>query len=300
MQIPLQEPSKPKMMSPRSMATAQMIGSVISLQFGSTLAKTLFPVFGPVGVVSLRIGFAALLLGILLRPFRVMSPSSWRAALPYGLSTALMNMFFYLALDRLPVGVTVAIEFIGPLLLGLWHSRSLRDIGWLMLTVAGLFLLLWPRQHVTLDPVGVMEALAASVFWVTYILSGKSLTRLVEPRMAAALGLTAAALFVSPLLLWTLGTAGVAHPGLLPAGIGVAIFSSALPYTLECLAMSRLSSRDLGILYSLEPVAATCAGFFLLGESLSLSQIAGIGGIVAASAGVVLMGGNTEELEPPP
>ncbi|NHO31309.1 EamA family transporter [Acetobacter fallax] len=286
---------------PRIMAVAQMLGSIASLQLGASCAKSLFPVFGAAGVTSLRIGFAALVLTIILRPLKIRSPAAWRAALPYGATTALMNLFFYLALDRLPMGIVVGIEFIGPLLLGLWHSRGLKDLFWLALTVAGLILLLRPHTDMgNLDPIGLLEASLASVCWALYILSGKRLTAIVEPKMAAALGLVSGTVFISPLLILTLGTTAPAQMHYLPAAFLVALLSSALPYTLECLAMSKLSTRDLGVLYSLEPVAAGCTGFLLLGETLSVANILGILSIVTASAGVVMTGHSPEIPEPPP
>ncbi|MBO1359223.1 EamA family transporter [Acetobacter sacchari] len=292
--------TKQPLSSRRFSAVAQMLASVVSLQFGSSLAKSLFPIFGAVGVVSMRIGFAAILLAAIVRPFGRMTRDTWRLAAPYGLSMAGMNVCFYLALDRLPMGVTVAIEFIGPLLLSLSHSRRVLDIAWLALTVAGLTLLLYPHGGGKFpDPVGVLEAALSSVCWVLYIITGKRLAGRVEATIAAASGLFIGGLAMAPWFAATVVSV-LSQPLWLGAGVLVAVLSSALPYTLECLVMKVLSGRDLGILYSLEPVAAACAGLLLLGEALSLQKALGIVCVVVASAGVVLNGQDDDILEPPP
>jgi len=268
-------------------ALAALIVSMISYQCGASLAKHLFPLVGAEGATAYRLGISAVLLVLLRRPWRSKPTQSDRRALwGYGLSLGAMNLCFYLSLRTIPLGIAVALEFTGPLALALLHSRRLPDFIWIALVIAGLVLLLPLRGAGALDPVGVAFALAAGVGWVLYIVFGR--------RAGAAYGTNAVTLGTAIGALVAI-PAGVAHAGatllsldLLPWAIGVAVLSSALPYSLEMLALTRLSTRTFSTLLSLEPAIAALAGVALLHEHLDVLQWLAIGAIVAAAAGTAL------------
>ncbi|URL59049.1 EamA family transporter [Luteibacter flocculans] len=261
-----------------------VLGSVTSLCIGTSFAKKLFPLVGAEGTSALRVGFSALVLLIFWRPWRW--PLSRRDAgyvVRYGLTLGVMNLLFYLALRTIPFGIAVAIEFSGPLAVAMWSSRRPVDFVWLASAVVGLVMLLPLGHRSALDPVGVMFALAAAVCWALYILFGKQAGHL-HAGHSVSLGLVAASLVVVPF--------GVAHagvrlldPGILAAGLGVAIVSSAIPMSLEMMALKRLPSETFGIMVSLEPAVASLLAMLLLGEHLTPSQWVAIGFIVLASMG---------------
>lgn len=268
---------------------ALLIGGISSFQIGAALAKSLFPLFGPEGMVGLRVGLAAIILLIVIRPGpSVFRPGLWRLLLPYGASMAVMNFAFYVALVRLPLGLVVAFEFMGPLSLALIGSRRLLDLLWAGLVLTGLYLLLRP-DHVSghLDPIGVIAALTSAVGWVVYILTGTRIGRILPPAQATTLGMTTAGILLLPWLLPALVPA-VSYPHQGVMAVGVAILSSAVPYVLDMMAMRKLGPRDLGILLSLEPVLGSISGLLLLGESLSTARWTGVFCIACASAGNVL------------
>ncbi|WP_426661103.1 EamA family transporter [Rhodanobacter aciditrophus] len=265
-----------------------LLVSMASYQLGAALAKQLFPAIGAQGATACRLGLGALILLLVRRPWR-----SWqrgrdlRALWGYGLSIGVMNLVFYLSLRTIPLGIAVALEFTGPLALALFGSRRLLDFIWIALVVAGLLLLLPLRgQAHALDPVGVLYALAAGVGWVCYIVLGQRAGS-AHGGDAVTWGTSIAALLAIPV--------GVAHAGsalfdpvLLPFALGVALLSSALPYSLEMMALTRLPTRSFGTLLSLEPAFAVLAGVALLGEHLSLLQWLAIAAIIVAAAGTAL------------
>ncbi len=275
---------------PRSLAAVPMlVGGIASFQLGASIAKSLFPVFGATGMVGLRIGLSCLLLLVLWRPWR--EPVSRRlltAIVPYGLSLGLMNLLFYLSLARLPLGAAVAIEFTGPLALAFLGSRRLTDLVWAALVVAGLLLLLDPRRALhAVDPLGVLFAFGAGVFWALYIVFGQRVSRISSGPRSTALGLLVAAVAIVPLCLPAM-TPALHDPGHLAQAAAVAVLSSALPYSLEMAAMRHLTTRSFGILMSLDPALAALAGLALLHEHLAALRWLGILCIVAASAGSAL------------
>ncbi|GAJ28428.1 EamA family transporter [Acidomonas methanolica] len=275
-----------------------LIGGISSFQIGAVLAKGLFPFFGAAGMVGLRVGLAAIILVLVLRPKAAISqPGAWRRLLPYGASIAMMNSFFYLALERLPLGLTVALEFMGPLTLALAGSRRILDLLWAALVATGVYLLLRPEGGLPpLDPVGVVFALISGSGWVVYILTGTRIGRSMAATEATALGMAVAGLILSPLLLAAVPVA-FRHPVQGGEAVCVAILSSAVPYLLDMMAMRRLKPRDMGILLSMEPMLGALSGLILLGEVLSVSRWAGVGCIVAASAGNVLASRRTTAME---
>ncbi|GBQ83770.1 transporter EamA [Gluconacetobacter johannae DSM 13595] len=269
-----------------------VLGGIMSFQVGGSMAKTLFPLFGPLGTVSLRLWVAAIVLCLISRPWRAAPDrGTLLIVVGYGLSIGLMNMMFYLALDRLPLGIAVAVEFLGPLTLTFLGSRRPRDMVLIAVVVLGLVLLLQPGSMLDrhgIDPVGVLYGMLGAVAWGTYILAGARISHRIDAAHGAAIGLAAGALAVTPVFVLTLPRAA-AHPHAALVACGVALLSSALPYTLEMLALKRLQAREFGILTSLDPAVAALAGLVLLGEYLSPAQWAGILCIVTASVGGVLL-----------
>ena len=263
-----------------------ILGAVTALGLGTSWAKhSLFPVVGAQGTTAVRVGFSALLLLLFWRPWRwALSGADARTVALYGAALGAMNLCFYMSLRTIPFGLAVAIEFSGPLAVALFSSRRPLDFIWVLLAAAGLALLL-PLGHdvSTLDPAGVLFALAAAVFWATYIIFGKRASHL-HAGHSVSLGLFVAALVVVPV--------GVAHAGgallspvILATGLGVALISSAIPISLEMVALKRLSPQAFGIMASMEPAVAALLALALLGEYLSAMQWLAIALIVAASVG---------------
>ena len=269
-----------------TLSIALLLASMVSIQFGASLAKGLFPQLGPEGTTVFRCGFAAVMLLALWRPWRALPPRPALVAVAlYGASLGAMNLFFYLSIARIPLGVAVALEFTGPLAVALLASRRARDLLWVALAAAGIVLILpLSRAAHRLDPPGVALALAAGVCWALYIVLGQRAGRAVEGGAATALGMLAAALVVTPVGVLRAGPR-LLHFELWPLALVVAVFSSALPYSLEMHALRRLPARTFGILMSLEPALAALAGLVMLRERLTATQLVAIGCVIAASAG---------------
>lgn len=263
-----------------------VLGSVTALGVGTSWAKqALFPVVGAQGTTAVRVGLSALLMLMLWRPWRWrLSRADAQAVVLYGAALGAMNLMFYLSLQTLPFGLAVAIEFAGPLAVAIWSSRRAVDFIWVALAIAGLALLLpLGLSGSTLDPLGVLYAVGAAVFWALYIVFGKRAGHL-HAGQSVSLGLLVAALVVVPV--------GVAHagaallsPSVLLVGVAVAAISSALPISLEMMALKRLPKEAFGIMISMEPAVAALLALALLGERLDTVQWLAIGCIVAASMG---------------
>lgn len=264
---------------------AALVAGMVSLQSGAAFAKSLFPAVGASGVSALRVGFSALILLALWRPWRrslAARDAGWIVL--YGAALGLMNLLFYQALLTIPLGPAVAIEFAGPLAVALSASRRLADLAWIGLAVMGLGLLLPLGGAGALDPGGVAYALGAALAWALYILFGQRAGRL-HGGQAVALGMTTAALVIAPFGLAEAGTALFA-PATLASGLVVAVMSSALPYSLEMVALRRLDRQAFGVMMSLEPAIASLAALALLGERLSPVQWFAIACVIAASVGI--------------
>ncbi|MGO3741847.1 EamA family transporter [Kerstersia sp.] len=263
-----------------------ILGSVACLGIGTSLAKrTLFPLIGAQGTTAIRVGFAAMLLLLFWRPWRwKLNRHDTRAIVLYGVALGAMNLCFYLALRSIPFGIAVAIEFAGPLTIALLASRRPQDFFWVALAVGGLWLLL-PLGHEasTLDPAGVLYALAAAFFWASYILFGKRVSHL-HAGLSVPLGLAVATLLVVPVGVSHAGMA-LLSPWVLLVGLGVALISSAIPMMLEMVALKRLPSQAFGIMISMEPAVAALLALILLNEYLTAAQWLAIGMIMAASMG---------------
>jgi len=279
-------------MSSRSTSPLLPLGTLLvamlSFQCGAALAKQLFPLVGAQGTTAMRLGLGALILWVVRRPWRRLAGrEGWAPLWGYGLTIGLMNLCFYMALRTIPLGIAVALEFVGPLAIALFGSRRALDFLWVGLVVAGLGLLLpWRAQAQTLDWIGVLYAMGAAVGWATYILLGRR-AGAVFGGDAVALGTAIGALVAVP--------AGVVHaggalfsPAALPYALGVAVLSSALPYSLEMYALTRLPARTVGILMSVEPAMGALIGLVLLDEHLSAQQWLAVAAIIAASIGTVL------------
>lgn len=263
---------------------------ILSIQASASLAKSLFRVMSPQGVTALRLGFAALILLAVFRPWRRRLPlGALRPIVAYGVALGCMNLSFYMAIARIPLGVAVAIEFTGPLAVAAITSRSWKERLWVGLAVAGVLPLLPLGAFNTgLDPVGVGFGFSAGFFWALYMIFGKK-AGVIRGTDSVALGTAVAAMIALPVGALCEGAA-LLSPAVLPSGLLVGIFSSALPYGLEMMAMTRLSTQSYGVLTSLEPAFAALSGIVFLGERLTLAQWGALACVMAASAGAALTG----------
>ncbi|HET8926891.1 MAG TPA: EamA family transporter [Microbacterium sp.] len=274
-------------------AVSLVVVGLVCQEAGAALATKLFPQAGPLGVVMLRLVFSAVLLLLIARPsLRGRTRDGWLAVLGFGLVLAMMNGLFYLALERLPLGVTVTIEVLGPLTLSIIASRRASAWLWAALALAGVAALAgggWER----LDPIGVLYALGAAVSWAFYILASARVGREFPKLDGLALAMTVGALLALPFGIADAGAA-LFDPVLIGLGAGVAILSSTIPYALELVALRRLQASAFAILMSLGPATAALAGWVLLGQHLSWLELTGIGLVIAASMGAVRAGVKAE------
>lgn len=266
-----------------------MLAGIASVQLGSAVATTLFDRAGAAGTVLLRTLFAAVVLIALRRPERgVLDRDALRDVVGFGLVLAGMNLCFYMALERLPLGIAVTFEFTGPLAVALLGSRGRLDLLWAILAGAGIVLFV-PDIGAGLDPVGIAFALAAAFFWGIYILLSARVGR-----GPAGLGGLSVAMVVSTALLLPLGVAdgggALLEPEILAVGFAVAMLSSAIPYAAELEALRRLPASTFGILLSLEPAVAALAGAIVLGQALAERELIAVALVVIASIGALRSG----------
>ncbi len=264
---------------------ALLLLAMLSVQVGASIAKSLFPLVGPVGMVAVRIAFGTVILVLVLRPWRArIARDSWRPLVVYGVSLGVMNLFYYLALSKIPLGLAVAIEFTGPLAVAVFASRRALDFCWVLLAVGGLALLLpIARVSAGIDPVGAAEALAAGACWALYIIYGQK-AGADHGAQTVALGSVISAVLIVPIGLFQAGPLVFSHSILWP-GLAVAVLSTALPYTLEMAALTRLPARTFGVLMSIEPAFGAVIGYVWLKELLSVAQWIAIALIIIASVG---------------
>lgn len=262
-----------------------IVVAMLAIQSGASLAKSLFPLVGAEGTTALRLGLSALILTLIMRPWRTpLTLRSLRSLLGYGITLGSMNLLFYMSLQRIPLGIAVALEFTGPLSLALLSSRRLLDFVWVILAAFGLWLLLPTTQADTsLDPLGMALALGAGLCWAGYIIFGKQ-AGAEHGRQTVALGTLIAAALVIPVGLWHAGSA-LFSLELLPVALAVAVLSSALPYSLEMVTLTQLPARTFSILMSMEPAIAALSGLVFLSEYLTTNQWVAIAAIMMASAG---------------
>ena len=270
----------------RGAATALVLAGIVSVQVGAAFATTLFDELGPGGTVFLRIAFAAVLLLVIWRPpLRLRDEAARRDVVLLGLVLAGMNLSFYLALDRIPLGIAVTLEFVGPLGVAIAGSRRRLDLLWVGLAAAGI-LLLSPVPGSDLDALGVVMALVAGSFWAGYILLTARVGRALPGGGGLAIAMTIAALAVAPVGLAEGGDA-LLDGELLAIGLAVAVLSSALPYSVELEALRRLPENTFGVLMSLEPAVAATVGFVGLDQDLAAREVVAIGLVLVASAGAL-------------
>ncbi len=259
--------------------------AIISVQVGAALAKGLFQAIGSSGTVFLRVGFGALIFMLIARPrIRGYSRADYMLITVFGLAIACMNAAFYAAIARIPLGIAVTLEFVGPLSVSVFASRKRRDFLWIGLAAAGIILLA-PFGHTTIDPIGAGLALLAGACWAAYILLNVQIGRRFEGSSGLAMSMGVAALVLLPLGIWTGGTE-LLNPKILLLGVGVAILSTVIPFTLELEALRRLPARVFGVLISLEPAIAALVGFVVLRETTGLRALIALALIVIASGGV--------------
>jgi inner membrane transporter RhtA len=269
--------------------------SILSVQGGAALAKGLFPVLGPSGTVGLRVGISAVILLAAFRPkLHRLNAAEWRMFLPYGLVLGVMNLVFYHSLSRIPLGLAVTVEFIGPLSVAVFGSRRLIDAVWVVLAGAGIALITPWTAGSGVDPVGVALAFAAGVCWALYIIIGKRVSHLLSEGATVSIGMLVATVVVVP---FAAAQGAFAHvtAGRFATGVAVALLSSAIPYTLEMVALKALPARTFGILMSLEPAVAALVGLAFLHEMLSPTQWLAVALVIAATAGSTLTARGTPE-----
>lgn len=258
--------------------------AIISVQSGAAIAKTLFPSIGAAGTASLRIGISALILMAIYRPkLTKLTKEQWKFVIPYGLCLGAMNLVFYFAIERIPIGLAVTLEFIGPLMVAVLGSKRAVDFLWVLLAAAGIVLIApWTTNGV--DILGAALATLAGAFWAAYIVLGGKISQKMDGNEAVATGMLLAACLVVPFGIFGGGLEGLT-PKFLGMGIALALLSSAIPFTLEMKALGRLPARTFSILMSLEPAAAAICAFIFLQEYLSFNEILAVVFVVAASAG---------------
>ncbi|HCM9191618.1 threonine/homoserine exporter RhtA [Enterobacter cloacae] len=270
------------------MPVAVILIAMLSIQSGASLAKSLFPLVGAPGVTALRIALGTLILVVIFKPWRLRVKKEQRLPLLfYGLALGAMNYMFYLSIQTIPLGIAVALEFTGPLAVALFASRRPVDFIWVILAVLGLWFLLPLGQSVSeIDLTGAALALGAGACWAVYILTGQRAGEEHGPA-TVALGSLIAAIIFMPLGM-AQATESIWQWSVMPIGLAVAILSTALPYSLEMIALTRLPTRIFGTLMSMEPALAAISGMVFLGETLTFTQTLALCSIIAASMGSTL------------
>lgn len=286
--------------SPPAVAVALVVVAMASIQTGAAIAKRLFPVVGSTGAAALRLLFAAILLGIVLRPWRArMNAATWRAVLVYGVALGGMNSLFYASIHRIPLGVATAFEITGPLTVAVLSSRRAMDFLWILLAASGLLLLLPIGQAVGgVNPAGAAFALASGGCWALYIVFGQK-AGAGHGVQATAVAMVIAAACVFPIGLAQAGAA-LFTPAILPYGLAVAVLSTAFPYSLEMIALGSLPARTFGTLMSLQPAFAALSGLVLLHELLAPKEWLAIAAIIAASIGTTITATQKAQAAPAP
>ena len=277
--------------SPKSQLQAVLflLVAMICVQSSGSLAKVLFQSYPALTVSAMRLFFGAIILAIIFQAWKIeWQAVRWKAILSYGFALAGMNALFYLSLERLPLGIAVAFEFIGPLSVALYYARQKYDFIWVGFAILGL-LLLFPFQQAShgLDLIGIAFAIAAGACWALYIIVGQKPSG-ISGNHTVFLGMTVGMLILLPIAFWS---GSVNHVFELPHifyFIALAILASALPFSLEMLALKRLTALSFGTLMSLEPAIAAFSGFVFLGERLVWNQWLALATIIVASLGCTI------------
>ncbi len=264
--------------------TLLVVGAMISIQLGAAIAKPLMADLGSSGVVLMRVGFAALPLMLVQRPKLLgYSRNDYRNLLWLGIAMAVMNYFYYASIERLPIGIAIAIEFLGPLGVAVYKSRSKLDWFWVGLATLGIALLA-PTPSSNLDPIGVLCALIAAGGWGSYILASAKAGESLPSSQVIPISLAISTLLLLPLGIGHLGPA-IVQPKLLLLGALVAFLGSVVTFSLEFAALKRMPVNVFGVLLSLEPAIASIIGFVVLSETLGMSALLAIALVSIAAAG---------------
>lgn len=272
--------------TPHIQALLLLLIAMISIQSSGSLAKILFQQFPILTVSSLRLLLGSIILAVIFKIWKInFKQVRWKAILSYGIALAGMNALFYLSIDRLPLGIAVSFEFIGPLSVALYYARQKFDFVWVGLAIVGLVLLFpFDQASQSLDPLGIAFALGAGAFWAIYIVAGQKPSG-VSGNHTVCLGMFVGMLCLLPIALFTGMPASVFEPSNLIYFIALAVLASALPFSLEMIALRNLSALSFGTLMSVEPAIAALSGFVFLGEQLLWTQWLALTVIITASIG---------------
>lgn len=271
---------------------------MLSLVSGASLAKQLFSAIGTESTSVIRLGVAALFLIMIWRPWRTkLNRGQLKIIGIYGVCLGVMNFLFYMAIARLPLGIAIAIEFIGPLSVAIYLSRKAYDFLWAILAISGIVLIL-PLSDFqkSIDIIGVIYALGAAAAWALYVIQGKKASTATHSGVVTSLGMTAGFIAVFPF-----GATNIpmvfSSSTLILTAIGVGILSSAIPYSLEMIALRKIESKHFGLLMSMEPAIGAIAGYFYLNEQLTTLQLLAIFCIIAASVGSTITASKSKIVE---
>ncbi|WP_262347441.1 EamA family transporter [Nocardioides dongxiaopingii] len=282
---------------PRPSPIVLVLVGIASVQLGASIAKSLFDEVSPTTIVWLRLATSAVVLVAIARPrLQLRSRADLLAVLGYGASLGLMNWAIYQSFQRIPLGIAVTVEFIGPLTLAVLGSRRARDLAWVALAAVGVALL--GAERADLDVLGVLFALLAGAAWASYILLAGSVGRRYDGLDGLALGSVVAVALLTPLLLTDDATDGLLDPRILLLGAAVGLLSSVVPYSCELVALRSIRPAVFGILMSLEPAAAALAGLLVIDERLSPVQWLAIACVIAASVGATRQRGTLADPVP--
>lgn len=247
------------MKNKKNWAVPAVLLSMLSVQGGASIAKYLFPILGPAGTGTLRIGLAGILLAAVNRPqVHKFTRANWLFALAYGVSICFMNLLFYYGIRRIPLGLGVTVEFIGPLGLALLTSRKASDFLWALLAGAGIVLIV-PWRGGSVDPVGLLFVFLAGLLWAAYIVTGGKITARMKSSDAVTTGMCIAFLFILPFGIFS-GDLDALDLKLLLIGLGVGVFSSALPFSLDLFALKQVPAKTFSVLQSLQPAFGALSG----------------------------------------
>lgn len=271
--------------TPHVQALFLLLIAMISMQSSGSLAKVLFEQFPILTVSAMRLLLGSLILALIFKFWQLnFKQVKWKAIISYGLALAGMNALFYLSIDRLPLGIAVSFEFIGPLSVALYHARQKFDFVWVGLAILGLALLFPFEQSHSLDPIGIALALGAGACWALYIVAGQKPTG-ISGNHTVCLGMFVGMLCLMPIALFMGMPSAVFEPSNFIYFIALAILASALPFSLEMIALRNLSALSFGTLMSIEPAIAALSGFIFLGEQLLWTQWLALATIISASVG---------------
>ncbi len=262
--------------------------AIVSVQGGAAIAKGMFPFLGATATVALRIGLSAIILMLAFRPnLKNITAAQWKMVTLYGISLGAMNLSFYLSLSRIPLGLAVTLEFIGPLLLAISTSKKGTDLIWALMATIGIILIAPWGNNNNIDWIGILLALLAGTFWAAYIVVGGKTSKLMDSGQAVSIGMLVASCLVLPFALVD-GNLFSATPSLLGMGFAIALLSSAIPFSLEMNALKHIPAKTFSILMSLEPAVAAVCGLLFLREHLSIYEWMAIVLVVGASTGSTL------------